>query len=63
MYRNKKEKTEDIKNETNEFIYCGWRHCPNTFCLRHNINTPFNVIIRRRKFNPDKDWNCKDMEI
>lgn len=63
MPRKKKEKVEEIINETNEFIYCGWRHCPHIHCLRHNVNTPFNVIIRRRKFNPDKDWNCKDIIV
>ena len=47
----------------NEFVYCGLRKCIHTECLRHNINTPFNMLILRRNFNPDKDWNCKDMEV
>lgn len=51
----KKTKTEK------KFIYCGWRKCPHTYCLRHNVNTPFGIVILRRKFNPDKDWNCKDI--
>lgn len=64
MPRKKKVKVEETtKNESSEFVYCGWRHCPNTHCLRHNVNTPFNVMILRRKFNPDKDWNCDDMEV
>ena len=67
----RKKKTENIdvsskpKEKTNkeEFVYCGLRKCPNTICLRHNVNTQFNVVIHRRNFNPDKDWNCKDMEV
>lgn len=62
MARKKKENVE-VSSSTNEFIYCGWRNCIYTECLRHNVNTPFDVLIRRRKFNPDKDWNCKDMEV
>lgn len=62
MPRKKKEKVE-VNNEEKEFIYCGLRKCPNTHCIRHNVNTPFDIIIRRRNFTPDKDWNCKDMEV
>ena len=53
------------KNNKKEekFVYCGCRKCPHTECLRHNVNTPWNTIITVRKFNPDKDWNCKDMEV
>lgn len=51
---NKKEK---------EFVYCSLRYCPNIQCLRHNKNTPYNVLITRNTFKPDKDWNCKDMVI
>ena len=40
MARKKKENIEVNNNDTNEFVYCGWRNC-----------------------NPDKDWNCKDMEV
>lgn len=47
--------TEDI------LIYCGRRKCPHYECARHNVNTPFDVVIRRRDFQPDKEWNCKDM--
>lgn len=66
--RKKTEITEVInkpkdKNEKEEFVYCGLRQCPHTYCLRHNINTPFNVVIHRRNFTPDKDWSCKDMEV
>ena len=57
----RKRKEEINNNDENEFVYCGWRKCPHTDCLRHNVNTPFNVMILRRKFNPDKDWNCKDI--
>lgn len=60
MPRKKKEDIE-VNNEEKEFVYCGWRHCIHTECLRHNVNTPFGVVILRRKFNPDKDWNCKDI--
>lgn len=62
MPRKKKEKVEEVIKD-DEFVYCGWRKCPHLDCLRHNVNTPFNEIILRRKFNPDKDWNCKDMEV
>lgn len=62
MPRKKKENIE-VNNKEKEFVYCGLRKCPHTHCLRHNVNTPFGVIIRRRNFNPDKDWSCKDMEV
>ena len=62
MSKNKKENIE-VNSDNDDFIYCSQRHCPHRACLRHNINTPFNVIIYRRMFNPDKDWNCKDMVI
>lgn len=54
---------EVVNKESKEFVYCGLRKCIHTECLRHNVNTPFNVLILRRNFNPDKDWNCKDMEV
>ena len=54
---------ENINNDSNEFVYCGLIKCIHTECLRHNVNTPYNKIILRRKFNPDKDWNCEDMEV
>lgn len=56
-------KSETCSSKSDEFVYCGLRKCPHIKCLRHNVNTPFNVIIRRRNFNPDKEWNCKDMEV
>lgn len=49
------------KSTENTFIYCGQRKCPHYECARHNVNTPFDVLIRRRDFQPDKEWNCKDM--
>ena len=48
---------EEIK--TNEFVYCSQRKGIHTECLRHNINTPVDVLIPRKDFMPDKDWNCK----
>lgn len=42
-------------------VYCSQRKCPNISCLRHNINTPFNVEIKRTDFKPDKDWKCKGL--
>ena len=65
----RKKKVETIEKnkenkESEEFIYCGWRKCTHTECLRHNVNTPFGVLIlRSNKFKPDIDWNCKDMVI
>ena len=52
---------EEIK--TNEFVYCSQRKCPREECLRHNVNTPWDVLIYRSDFNPDKDWNCKDIVL
>lgn len=65
MPRRKKEKVEEtIKNrDDDKFVYCHHRHCPHTECLRHHVNTPFNVMIYIKKFSPNKDWNCKDMEV
>lgn len=63
-----RKKKVDVNVEVNnskskEFVYCGLRKCIHTECLRHNVNTPFDILILRRNFNPDKDWNCKDMEV
>ena len=65
MPRRKKNNIEEevASKESKEFVYCGLRKCIHTECLRHNVNTPFNVLILRRNFIPDKDWNCKDMEV
>lgn len=64
MPRKKKNETNtSVKDDGNRFIYCGLRKCIHIECLRHNVNTPFDVLILRRNFNPDKDWNCKDMEV
>ena len=60
MPRKKKEKVE-VNNDTNEFVYCGWMKCPHTNCLRHHIYEPWGEIILERKFNPDREWNCKDI--
>lgn len=62
MPRKKTDKVEE-HNVAKEFVYCGLWRCPHTYCLRHHIHEPWNVIIRERKFNPDKEWNCKDMEV
>lgn len=57
-------KNINTNNNEHEFIYCGWRKCPNTQCLRHNVNTPYGVLILQSKdFKPDREWNCKDMVI
>ena len=53
--------TETIKNDM--FVYCNLRNCPHVECRRHNINAPFNVLILMERFTPDKDWNCRDMEV
>ena len=57
----KRTETKQNNSKKEEFVYCGLIHCPHIHCLRHNKNTPFNVLILRRKFNPDKEWNCKDI--
>ena len=57
----KKKKNIEIDNNIDKFVYCGWLKCPHIHCLRHNRNAPWNVIIYQRKFNPDKEWNCKDI--
>lgn len=59
MPRNKREEL----NKEEHFVYCGLFKCPHTQCLRHHIHEPWNVAIKERNFNPDKDWNCKDMEV
>lgn len=63
MPRKKKQNTEIENNDDQEkhFTYCEYLKCPHTECLRHDRNTPFNVVINRRKFNPDKEWNCKNI--
>ena len=53
-------KTKQSKNKS-DFVYCNQRKCIHTECLRHNVNTPWNVMIYRDKFEPDKEWNCKDI--
>lgn len=46
------------KNDKN-FVYCGNRKCPYTECIRHNMNTPWNVMILREVYQLDKDLQCK----
>ena len=43
-----------------DIVYCSLRKCPRVECLRHNVNAPWEMVFTRRKFNPDKNWNCKD---
>ena len=61
--RKKNDANEEINKSAEEFVYCGLRKCPHTECLRHNTNTPFNVLILRKNFKPDKEWNCKDIVL
>lgn len=42
-----------------DFVYCGNRKCSHTECLRHNTNTPWNMLIKRENFQLDKNNNCK----
>ena len=63
MPRKKKEKVEEMVKDDDRFVYCHHRHCTHTECARHHVNTPFNVMIYIRKFNPDKEWNCKDIIV
>lgn len=49
--------------KTDEFVYCSIRKCPHNECLRHNVNIPFDKLILRDNFNPDKNWNCKEMVL
>lgn len=51
------------KNSKEQFVYCSQRYCPHLECLRHDKHIPFNTLIVRDKFKPDKDWNCKDIVI
>lgn len=49
------------RSQSEHFTYCGVRECIHTECLRHNINTPWDVLIYRKDYSPDKNWNCKDI--
>lgn len=51
------------ENDNKKFVYCEYRKCPHKECLRHDDNIPFNKLILRSRFNPDKEWNCKDIII
>ena len=66
MSRRKKTETTQQNNDNysqGHFTYCSQRKCPHEECLRHNVNTPWDVLIYRNNFNPDKDWNCKDIVL
>ena len=58
-----RQKKIECNNKSDYFVYCGQRKCPHEECLRHNVNTPWDVLIYRNNFNPDKDWNCKDIVL
>lgn len=58
----RRKKREEL-NKEEQLVYCGLFKCPHIHCLRHHIHEPWNVVIKERNFNPDKDWNCKDMEV
>ena len=58
-----RQKKIESNNKSDYFVYCGQRKCPHEECLRHNVNTPWDVLIYRNNFNPDKDWNCKDIVL
>ena len=58
-----KQKKIDSENKLDRFVYCSQRKCKHLECLRHNVNTPWNVLIFRSDFKPDKDWNCKDIVL
>jgi hypothetical protein len=45
---------KEIKN----FIFCQNRKCSKTECLRHNVNTPFGIIITRATFS-NKKGRCE----
>lgn len=47
------------QDSKHQITYCANRKCPYTTCLRHNINTPFNVMIKRTNYELDKSGNCK----
>lgn len=56
----RRESYEEIK----DFLFCDNRKCEHLECLRHNVNTPFNVIVHiSKKFKVDKNGDCKDMVI
>lgn len=57
----RKKKIKTTNNNITEFAYCGVWKCPHTQCIRHHIYEPWDVQVLEKKFNPDKDWNCKDM--
>lgn len=58
----RKKLNKEVDNNK-EFVYCSLRKCPHIECLRHNINIPFDILILRDTFNPDKEWNCKDIVL
>ena len=48
------------KNQsTDEEIYCSNWKCNNTDCKRHHENQPWNVMMRQRRWVPDKNGKCE----
>lgn len=56
-------KVSNFDEKDEQFVYCGVRNCPHYMCLRHNVNTPFNKLILREDFKPNKNWECKNIII
>ena len=52
-----------MSKKQKNIIYCDNRKCPHTECIKHHVNIPFNVMVKRTHYKPDKEWNCKDMEV
>lgn len=52
-----------VSTNINEIVYCGLRKCPHVECLRHNKNIPFDKLVHRDIFKPDKEWNCKNFLV
>lgn len=48
------------KSTKDNFIYCGNLKCKHTDCARHDRNTPWNEVVKRDKFEPDKNGDCKE---
>lgn len=60
MGRRKKEDVEQISDSHGEFVYCSTLTCKYTECSRHNVNAPWDIIIRMHRFKPDETGYCKD---
>lgn len=48
-----------LSEKNKKFIYCSNRKCPYTECLRHSVNTPWNVVITRNNFQLNNNLECK----